>query len=198
MLQLLFSRHNVSQWHYWKGVINLPPNPNSHCKFTRDRTYSPGEWLSLDEIYQFAIQTYDLNEPGDAWEAVDPVVTCLLGYNRTIQDVAALIWWCPNRIRSVLNILQWCVNIHSVSVDLMEGKIRTVCDAISLLAPVQTAGVNMEMHTSLCPSATPVEMQQEDLTSYGPSIDKTCSPTRPVNNVSTSELPALPAPHRHN
>ena len=89
---------------------------------------------SADELAHFSgdpeeeSQTY-----GDPWEMVDRALNRVVGYGRTTADIAGLVRRGPNGMDGLCNWLSVCIEKLDVDPALLEGKMKRLLDAVTLL-----------------------------------------------------------------
>ena len=89
---------------------------------------------SADELAHFSgdpkeeSQTY-----GDPWEMVDRALNRVVGYGRTTADIARLVRRGPNGMDGLCNWLSVCVEKLDIDPALLEGKMKRLLDAVTLL-----------------------------------------------------------------
>lgn len=85
-----------------------------------------GIWGGKPELYY---------PPGceDVWETVDGVLNRVVGYGRSVDDIASIIRRGPDGIDGLLTTLEYLVRVHSIKGALLEGKINRILEAITTM-----------------------------------------------------------------
>lgn len=76
----------------------------------------------------------EVDDPSEAWEALDPVLNRLLGYGKTAEKLAEEVRRGPKGLDGVLELIQHFVaTFDSVTGKLLEGKISKLLEAIQIV-----------------------------------------------------------------
>lgn len=88
--------------------------------------------LPSDSIAQFATIPTLHGSGEDVWESIDPVLNRFVGFGATVEEVSRKVRRGPLGVEGLCDWLDMCVTRLGIDPGLLEGKIKTLIDAISL------------------------------------------------------------------
>lgn len=101
---------------------------------TASLPWSIPKGLATDTLAWFSGNpSLELEDGHDAWEMADSVLSWVIGFGKTVNEIAAIIWWGPFGMDGFCRWLRALVYELKVDEILLEGKIKQLIDAMIIM-----------------------------------------------------------------
>lgn len=92
------------------------------------------EGLVLDTLARFSSNpVLELEDGQDAWEMVDPALNRAIGFGKTVDEIAKIVWRDSLGMDGFCRWLRALVSELKIKESLVEGKVKRLIDAMIAL-----------------------------------------------------------------